>query len=213
MNALQTITLSNWRMKLESEELEVFLHQLLNQYEGLGPLPGIVLPFIEAFLPFLPLMFFVLGNTAAFGLLQGFFYSWIGASGGAIAVFFLIRRLRNIKWIDKRVRKIQRVTKVTSWLERHGFGPLFLLLCFPFSPSAVIHVVAGLSKVNAKQFILAVLLGKAVMIFSIAYVGSSMMAFAANPVRAVIILISAALFWRIGKYTENRLQRNKVQQS
>ena len=210
---LYTITFQNWRTKLESQELDDFIQQLLNQYEGLGPLPGILLPFIEAFLPFLPLIVFVLGNAAAYGLLEGFLYSWIGASAGAIIVFYLIRKLRNVKWVERKIISNKQVSRVTDWVERHGFGPLFLLLCFPFSPSAVIIVVAGLSKVSAQQFILAVLLGKTVMIFSISYVGSSIMEFAKNPMKTIVVLIGIGLFWGIGKYLERRLQNRIVEKN
>lgn len=213
MYSLYTITFQNWRTKFENEELDVFIQQLMNQYEGLGPLPGILLPFIEAFLPFLPLMVFVLGNAIAYGLLEGFLYSWIGASIGAIMVFFLIRRLGNIDWVDKKIRKNKQVSRVTRWVERRGFGPLFLLLCFPFSPSAIINVVAGLSKVSSQQFILAVLLGKTVMIFSISFVGSSIMEFAKSPVKTVIVLLGVGLFWFIGKYMENRLQKKVIEKN
>lgn len=213
MYSLYTITFTNWKTKLENEELDDFIQQLLNQYEGLGPLPGLLLPFIEAFLPFLPLMVFVLGNAAAYGLLEGFLYSWIGSSTGAILVFFLVRRLGNLKWVDKKVTKNKQVMRVTNWVERHGFGPLFLLLCFPFSPSAVINVVAGISRVSTQQFILAVVLGKAVMIFSISYVGSSLMEFAQNPMKTITVLLGVGLFWFVGKYMEKRLQRKVIEKN
>lgn len=204
---IHTITFQNWRTELDENGYDAFIQQLLNQYEGLGPLPGILLPFIEAFLPFLPLIVFVLANAAAYGLLEGFLYSWLGASVGAVVVFFFIRRLGRLDWVEKRVKSNKQVIRITGWVERHGFGPLFLLLCFPFSPSAVINVVAGLSRVSIQQFILAVLLGKAVMIFSISYVGSSIMEFAQNPMKTIVVLVSVGLFWMIGKYLEKRLQK------
>lgn len=204
---IHTITFQNWRTELDENGYDAFIQQLLNQYEGLGPLPGILLPFIEAFLPFLPLIVFVLANAAAYGLLEGFLYSWLGASVGAVVVFFFIRKLGRLSWVEKRVKSNKQVIRITGWVERHGFGPLFLLLCFPFSPSAVINVVAGLSRVSTQQFILAVLLGKAVMIFSISYVGSSIMEFAQNPMKTIVVLVSVGLFWMIGKYLEKRLQK------
>ncbi len=205
---LQNINIFNWN---EFEHFDEYILHLLDEYEQLGPLPGILFPFIESFLPFLPLFVFVIANGAAYGLLKGFFYSWIGTSLGSILVFYIIRRLGD-KRIFALLRKNKQVQKVTVWLERHGFGPLFLLLCFPFSPSSVINVVAGLSRISRQQFILAVLLGKSVMIFSIAYVGSSIVEFAKNPVRTIIVLISIGLFWLIGKFVEQRLQRKKSQQ-
>ena len=211
--SIYNITFQNWRTELEHDGFEDFIQQLLNQYEGLGPLPGILLPFIEALLPFLPLIVFVLANAAAYGLFKGFLYSWIGAVLGAVLVFYLVRKLGNTEWVERKVKSNRQVSRVTAWVQRHGFGPLFLLLCFPFSPSAIINVVAGISKVSAQQFILAVLLGKAVMIFSISYVGSSLMEFAQNPLKTIVVLIGVGLFWVIGKYIENRLQKRAAVKS
>src|SRR5690625_5676119 len=140
--------ISNWKKFFDYD----YIMELLNNYESLGPLPGILLSFIEAFLPFLPLIVFVLANVALFGLLIVFLFSWVGSSLGSIFVFLIIRKLGN-KRIFKAISKNKQVDKVTSWLARHGFGPLFLLLCFPFSPSSVINVVAGLSKISTQQFI------------------------------------------------------------
>lgn len=179
--------------------------QLLDDYERLGPIPGILLPFIEAFLPFLPLVVFVFANAAAYGLFKGFLFSWIGSSLGSIAVFLIIRSLGN-KRIFIKIKKNKQVNKVTSWLSRHGFGPLFLLLCFPFSPSSVINVVAGWSKISTQQFALAVILGKSVMIFSLAYIGTSIFEFAKHPIRTIVIGIGISVFWLLGKYIEKRLQ-------
>lgn len=189
---------------LKENEFFEFVKELLSDYEKLGPLPGILLPFIEAFLPFLPLFVFVLANGAAYGLFKGFFYSWIGASLGSIGVFLIIRRLGNSKLFVK-VRHNNQVRRVTGWVEERGFGLLFILLCFPFSPSSVINIVAGLSRVGVYQFVLAVLLGKSVMIFSIAYVGSSVLEFAQNPVRTIVVSICIILFWIFGKYLEKKL--------
>ncbi|MFD2042730.1 TVP38/TMEM64 family protein [Ornithinibacillus salinisoli] len=202
--------LTDWKIAIENDQLDELIMHLLNDYERLGPLPGILLPFIEAFLPFLPLVVFVLGNAAAYGLLEGFLLSWAGSSLGAILVFLIIRNLGD-KRMFLAVRRNKQVKKVTAWLERHGFGPLFLLMCFPFSPSSVINVVSGLSKISIQQFILAVIFGKAVMIFSISYIGSSIVSFAQNPMETIIVGIVIVLFWIVGKYLEKRLQRKALQ--
>lgn len=202
--------LTDWRVMLENGQFDEYIRGLLNDYESLGPIPGILLPFIEAFLPFLPLIVFVLVNGAAYGPLEGFLWSWLGTSLGAIMVFLLIRKLGNKRML-RAVRHNKQVRKVTNWLERHGFGPLFLLMCFPFSPSSVINVVSGLSKISTQQFILAVFLGKSVMIFSIAYIGSSLTEFATNPFKTISVGIGAILFWIFGKRLEKRIQKRSEQ--
>ncbi|MBC5636657.1 TVP38/TMEM64 family protein [Ornithinibacillus sp. BX22] len=208
MNLYSIIT--DWKIALQNDELDQYIMELLRSYESLGPLPGILLPFIEAFLPFLPLVVFVMANAAAYGLLEGFLLSWAGSSLGSIMLFLIIRKLGDKK-IFVSVRKNKQVQKVTSWLERHGFGPLFLLMCFPFSPSSVINVVAGLSNINVYQFILAVLLGKSVMIFSISYIGSSIVSFAQNPIKTIIVGACIVLFWIVGKLIEKKLHQKSKQ--
>ncbi|MFD2760647.1 TVP38/TMEM64 family protein [Lentibacillus juripiscarius] len=206
---LLNVSLMDWKLWLEQEKMDEFILELLNEYESLGPLPGILLPFVEAFLPFLPLVVFVIANAAAYGLWEGFILSWLGACTGSVLVFLVIRRLGD-KRIFMAMRRNKRVRQVTNWVERHGFGPLFLLMCFPFSPSSVINVVAGLSKISVQQFILAVLMGKSVMIFSIAFIGSSIFEFAKNPVRTIVVAVCILLFWIFGKYIERRLHRRTI---
>src|SRR5699024_11360153 len=79
-------------------------------------------------------------NAAAYGLLKGFLLSWAGSSLGSIGVFLIIRKLGRRR-IFKTIREHEHVHKVMSWVERSGFGPLFILLCFPFSPSSVINKI------------------------------------------------------------------------
>ena len=66
------------------------ISELTQQYRALGPIPGIILPMLEAFLPFLPLFVFVTANVTDFGLWWGFFISWIGAVTGAYLVFSIV---------------------------------------------------------------------------------------------------------------------------
>ena len=94
-----------------------------------------------------------------------------------------------------------------DWFERHGFGMIFLLLCFPFTPSSLINVVAGLSKINVLTFSLAVILGKMVMISVVAFVGHDIVSLVRQPEQLVVLLVAMAVLWMIGKYIEIRLTK------
>jgi uncharacterized membrane protein YdjX (TVP38/TMEM64 family) len=177
---------------------------LIGEYRSFGPLPGILLPMLEAFLPFLPLVLFIMANASAFGLWLGFLYSWIGACAGALIVFLIIRKYGQ-KRILSFLHRHPKVRHSMNWVERHGFGPLFLLLCFPFTPSAIVNLVAGLSKVSIAQYMLAVLTGKMVMIFTISFVGYDLQALITNPIRTGIVLVVIFILWYVGKRIEVRL--------
>ncbi|MDV2583206.1 TVP38/TMEM64 family protein [Alkalibacillus haloalkaliphilus] len=182
-----------------------FIIQLLEFYGSFGPLPGILLPFIEAFIPILPIIVFILANSIVYGLVMGFLFSWIGSLAGAILVFILVRKSERFRWV-RRIKYQRHIQKITSFFDRRGFGPLFLLLCFPFSPSALLNVVAAFTKMSIQQVILALALGKAVMIFSVSYVGDSITSFAEDPIRTIIVGIAIGLFWFVGKLIEQRIK-------
>jgi len=177
---------------------------LIKEYRSLGQLPGLLLTMLEAFLPFLPLFLFVMANASAFGLWLGFLFSWLGATAGALIVFLLVRKFGQKRMLMF-LKKHPKVQKLMAWVEKHGFGPLFILLCFPFTPSAVVNIVAGLSKVSIAQYMLAVLTGKMVMIFTISFVGYDIKSLITQPVRTAIVGPAIIVLWYVGKKIEIKM--------
>jgi len=183
--------------------------EILEDYRSIGPVPGMLLPMLEAFIPILPLFIFVMANAAAFGLWLGFLYSWIGTCTGALLVFFLVRKYGQ-KRLFLFISRHKKIKSLMNWVEKHGFGPLFILLCFPFSPSAAVNIVAALSKINTVQFILAVLCGKLVMVFTVSFIGYDVRALFQQPIRTAIVGGIIVILWFIGKKLEVKLTtRNK----
>ncbi|WP_206424253.1 TVP38/TMEM64 family protein [Cohnella candidum] len=184
------------------------IQALLDRYSRLGPLPGILLPLLEALMPFLPLVVFVVANASAYGLWAGFLYSWIGACLGALIVFSLAR------WFGRRYgerirRRYPRTERFFTWVERKGFTPIFLLSCFPFSPSALVNISAGLSKMPLHTFFTAIFLGKAVMIFMLSFLGSDLQAMAEQPWRIAAAIAVLVVMWYGGKKLEKRYGTDK----
>lgn len=179
----------------------------IQKYEALGPLPGFLLPLLEAFLPFLPLFAFILANVNAFGLWLGFLISWGGAVTGSFLVFLLVRKYGQER-IMRFLKKSGQVDKMMNWMDRHGFAPVFLLLCFPFTPSAVVNVVAGLSRINIVQYLFAVMAGKMIMIFTISFIGHDVFSFIEHPWKTALLLAATALLWFVGKQVEKKLDHS-----
>ncbi|WP_129726640.1 MULTISPECIES: TVP38/TMEM64 family protein [Bacillaceae] len=184
------------------------MERLLESYRDFGPLAGILLPIVEAFIPVLPLVAFVLANAAAYGLWVGFFYSWLGSCIGSLLLFALVRKFGRHRFFTF-LNDHPKVRQSMLWIERRGFGPIFILFCLPFSPSALINVVAGLSRISQRQFALALLLGKVVMIFIISYVGHDLLSFVQKPLKTAIAVLVIFLLWYVGKKVEVRLELAK----
>ncbi|MDM5187445.1 TVP38/TMEM64 family protein [Bacillus sp. DX4.1] len=181
------------------------MDQLVESYRAFGPILGIGLPMVEALIPALPLILFVMVNAVAFGLWLGFLYSWIGSVVGALIVFSVIRRFGRSRFFSF-VNKHPKVRNAMGWIERKGFAPIFVLFCFPFTPSALINVVAGLSRISRRQFVLALALGKLVMIFVLSYIGYDLTSFFHKPVKTIIVISVIFILWYVGKKIEVKLE-------
>ncbi|WP_338753525.1 TVP38/TMEM64 family protein [Bacillus sp. FJAT-52991] len=179
---------------------------LIDRYQSFGPIPGFILPLLEAFLPFLPLFVFVLANVNAFGLWFGFILSWGGAVTGAFIIFLLMRNYGQRRMLSF-LQRHKQVKKLMNWLDHHGFAPVFLLLCFPFTPSAVVNIVAGLSNISVTQYLLAVMTGKFVMIFTISFIGHDVAALIEQPIRTVVVATVILILWLGGKKVEAHLNK------
>ncbi|MFJ7735936.1 TVP38/TMEM64 family protein [Lysinibacillus sp. NPDC097287] len=181
------------------------IENLASQYRTLGgPLIGLLLPFLEAFLPFLPLVVFVVANASAFGLWLGFLLSWLGSVAGSYAVFLIVRHFGKhpkLRFLTGG-KKVQRLIK---WVDMNGISPLFVLLCFPFTPSVLVNIVAGLSHIRKEFYLIVLLAGKFVMIFGMSVLGYDLKALLTSPVRLVIAAVAILILWWIGKLMEKRL--------
>lgn len=180
--------------------------ELTQSYRAFGPLIGFLLPFLEAFLPFLPLFVFVFANATAYGLWLGFLLSWLGSVAGAYAVFLIVRKYGQARFMNYMTRH-EKVQKLIRWVERNGFGPLFLLLCFPFTPSALVNLVAALSNINRYYYLLTVMAGKLVMVFMISFVGYDIRALFTQPLRTAIVIAVIVILYVVGKIFEKRLHK------
>ncbi|MBD2848207.1 TVP38/TMEM64 family protein [Paenibacillus sp. IB182496] len=196
--------LYEWIRELRHMEPEQLQHTL-ESYAAWGPLPGIAAPIVEAMLPFLPLLLIVAANANIYGLGLGILYSWIGVSVGCLLVFWVARTLggRFGSWLRRRFPGSDRFFR---WIEEKGFTPIFLLACFPFTPSSLINLAAGLSGVPPRTFTIAILLGKAVMITSISLISFDITDIVTEPWRLLVAAAVLLGMWFFGKKLELRFQ-------
>lgn len=190
-----SLDLSKWNW----EDMQKVLHQ----YEALGPVPGLLAAYIESFLPFLPLVAILIANVNIYGLGEGFLLSWAGVVGGAVSVFWLVRRFggRLRHFVE---RKSPRSTRLIHWLEKHGFMPIFLLSCFPFTPSFLVNLVSGISRVPFHTFVTATLLGKGVMILIVSVAGYDLIDLFKQPWKLALVVGIFILMGLTGRKIESK---------
>ncbi|MFD2114731.1 TVP38/TMEM64 family protein [Paenibacillus yanchengensis] len=195
-----------WIDKIRQMDLE----QMQGALEGLsayGPLPGILATFLETFIPVLPLIAIIAANVNIYGFGLGFLWSWIGVSSGKLILFLLCRYFgKNVK--TRVTNKFPKSERFFKWIDEKGFTPLFLLSGFPFTPSILITLIAGFSRVPLHTFLLATMMGKAVMILIIALLSMDITNLMQQPWRFVVIIVVIAVMWFGGKKIEGRYQLN-----
>jgi len=184
------------------EQIEQFLESL----SSLGPLPGILVPLLEAFLPFLPLIVIIAANVNIYGFGFGILFSWVGIVSGAIILFGICRKYGH-RLRERLLKRYPSTEKVFGWIESKGFTPLFLLSCFPFTPSVLITIVAALSKLPFHSFLVAISLGKAMMVLLIALLSFDITNLFTEPWRIIASIAGIAVLWIGGKKLEKRYNK------
>lgn len=171
---------------------------LTNYVESWGLVAGILLPVIEAFFPMLPLVGFVIINVAAFGFILGYVYSWIGNCLGSFLLFLLLRKVGARKTNEKISRSKYRHT--LEKVKKKQLNVLFLLYCFPFTPSFLLSGAAALADMRTEMFLAILLPSKFVMLLSLAFIGENVSSFFENPARSIFFIIFILLLNLLVKY-------------
>lgn len=182
------------------------LRQLLEQYRSFGPVPGIFLTFMKSFIPPLPTIGIVGLNGAVYGLWLGFLYSWIGLVAGCVTTFWIIRKVASHRYLQKWASR-PKVARSMTWVRQSGFSYVFLLSIFPVGPFVVVNMAAGLAGMRFRSYLLAIAVGKAIMVFAVSYIGNDLERFIRQPweILYVVIFIGLSL-WGV-KAIEARFAR------
>ncbi|WP_175495023.1 TVP38/TMEM64 family protein [Paenibacillus sp. cl141a] len=163
------------------------LEWFLDQFRALGPLPGILLTFLKSFIPPMPTIVIVGVNAAVYGLWAGFLYSWIGMVAGCLTTFLLVRKISGTPLIERWAKK-PKVLRGMRWIQRNGFSYVFLLGILPVGPFVAVNVAAGLARMNVMSYLMAVTLGKGIMVFCVSYIGANLSDFMAEPFKLLGVL-------------------------
>ncbi len=166
-----------------------FWLRLFESFKSLGPLAPVALAAIESLIPPLPLVAIVAFNIASHGPFFGFLYSWIGTCLGCTIAFFFFRLVFTRLFV-RFTEKHPKARKARRWVGETTVATLFVLVLFPFTPSAFVNFAFGISDFPAKKYLPTIFTAKLVMIGLLAAIGQSFVSAFENP---RMILIGIAL--------------------
>ena len=172
-----------------------------------GIIIGFLLVFVECFIPALPLSVFVALNVNAFGFLIGFLISWSATCLGSYICYrffaFLGKKLSN-KFLNRKM--VQRVRKGIQKFEKIKFTELVLLITLPFTPSFLVNILAGLTKMSSEKFIFALLIGKSFSIIFWGYIGKSLIESITDVTSILYIIGTLILAYIISKIVSRKME-------
>lgn len=167
---------------------------LLQRLQSLHPVIGFLGAALESFFPFLPLTAMVAFNVYTYGFWAGWILSFAGTVCGSTLLFFTLRRLFGAS-LHNKAQKNARFRRILEKIQRRGFTPLFLLYCFPFTPSFFVSASAALAEVDSMKFLAALVSGKLVMIYILSSIGFHLQDILDRPIRSVVVLFLIFTIW------------------
>lgn len=159
-----------------AELVDLFVEFCISTLSSFGIFAGVLLILLESIIPVLPLSVFITLNLMTYGDILGYLVSLLSTILGCTISFFLFRRF----FQDKLYRLIHRkdYDSIKKWMasvSNISFTNLVILLALPFTPAFLVNIGAGLSKMSYKKYALALIIGKAIMVYFWGYVGTSLL--------------------------------------
>lgn len=172
-----------------------------------GWLVGFFLILIESFLPILPLGAFVTLNAHAFGFFPGILLSWIATTIGSSLTYLFFYYLSNnliFKLVKEKTKN--KIIEKTAGFKKIKLTHLVLLITLPFAPSCFINLLAGVTGIAKKKYLVALPIGKAFMITFWAYIGKSFIESLTNIKALIFIAIILIAAYFITKYISKKFK-------
>lgn len=164
------------------EWLENVINEVLNWAGVFAPILACLLILIESILPLLPLALFITVNFYFMGTLIGFIVSWVLTSIGCYISFRLCRNKLK-KHFDNMLDKTEKkkLINLRKKIDNFSFSALVVLIAIPFTPAFMVNIAAGLSNMDVKKFIAAILIGKICLVYFWGFIGTSLLDSVSNP--------------------------------
>jgi len=187
------------------EIFDKIVNFFIENLQNFGPLFGVFIIILESVFPILPLAVFLSFNYIAFGPIMGFLINWTATCFGCLISFYLFKKGFGDKW-DKDAKKDNKVKELLKYIKKLSFSSLVLLLALPFTPAFAVNIAAGLSNMDSKKFIFAVLLAKPSIIFFWSYVGMNVIKSNGDIIRILQMVVIVIITYFISLIIQNKIK-------
>lgn len=151
---------------------ETFTHLIKGDFLAIAESDGLwmllmlslVLMIIQNLFTVIPLILLISINVTMYGFEYGYIWSWFTSIIGALVSFLVVRF-----WFQEFfITKLNEKMKVK--IERNGFAFVFIGRIFPFVPTSLINIAAGVSSIKLKHFLFSTIIGNMIYMFVLALI-------------------------------------------
>lgn len=185
--------------------IDNFIIDFLGKAGMFAPIFASILIVLESVFPIMPLAVFITINFYYFGAVLGFLLSWILTCLGCYISFLFFRKRAKSKFENKFMKNKQgKIYKLMGIINNISFEKFVLIVALPFTPAFIINIVAGLSSMEKKKFISAILVGKIFMVFFWGFVGTTLLESLQNPLKLLIVLGMLLVAFIVSKFINKK---------
>ncbi|WP_157827609.1 TVP38/TMEM64 family protein [Niallia nealsonii] len=157
---------------------------------------SLIIMIIQNTFTLIPLIFVITLNYYSFGFLNGFIWSWLSSVVAAVIVFYAVRF-----WFQDMIIR-QKHHDFIKKIEKKGTHYVFYGRVFPFFPTSLLNIIAGISTISIKAFIIGTLIGNFIYFFILSLIPFGLFSTDIPPALIIILIALAILLFYLLKKTK-----------
>lgn len=169
----------------------------------IGIMLGVGLIILESMIPVLPLALFIAMNTILFGNFWGFIISWVSTICGCMLSFYIFRKGIS-SFLYKKLPEDGHILQFMSRITEIPFADLVVITAMPFTPAFSVNIAGGLSKINPRKFLAAIIIGKLPMVYFWGFIGTTFLESLGDPIILIRIAVMLLIVYIISKIVSKK---------
>ena len=191
--------------------MEATIHNLLEAIQNfavhsnplIGIMLGVGLIILESMIPVLPLALFIAMNTILFGNFWGFIISWVSTICGCMLSFYIFRKGIS-SFLYKKLPEDGHILQFMRRITEIPFADLVVITAMPFTPAFSVNIAGGLSKINPRKFLAAIIIGKLPMFYFWGFIGTTFLESLGDPIILIRIAVMLLILYIISKIVSKK---------
>lgn len=191
--------------------MEATIHNILEAIQNfavhsnplIGIMLGVGLIILESMIPVLPLALFIAMNTILFGNFWGFIISWVSTICGCMLSFYIFRKGIS-SFLYKKLPEDGHILQFMRRITEIPFADLVVITAMPFTPAFSVNIAGGLSKINPRKFLAAIIIGKLPMVYFWGFIGTTFLESLEDPIILIRIAVMLLIVYIISKIVSKK---------